>query len=340
MDTPDAAYNPVSGRIEAIIPKRNEGFPFCDNGCRTLSIWSLSPEEFEAGKTDWRFDCTLYRSQGMMSGSEDPAFPKREGLHPAGAVIDEARGVQHIFIFTGDNPHIAKKSDEGAVGLFRITRSLDTSCLVTRLRALAPRATLCDLDAPLPDSEQWTPCGAPPVYEMLDKNRVRLQVVPAVEGTVRFEQDGLLLTVDKPGYAGVYCQSAMAPSDYELVFDAKVERLAKSGVTLGITVNHGPRRHRMALCADGFRVSQKADSPFDLLVPMTIDQDWHHWTVAVSGNRALVSVDGQHLGEHPLGFDDRLGINDAPILMWARIEEDRDAAKVWLRNVCITNKIK
>jgi hypothetical protein len=53
-----------------------------------------------------------------------------DGFHPAGAVINEKRGVQHIFIYSG-HPN-------GPAGVFRISRTLDTPKLSAVLKTLAP----------------------------------------------------------------------------------------------------------------------------------------------------------------------------------------------------------
>ena len=55
------------------------------------------------------------------SGNGWPA----DGFHPAAAVIDRKRGVQHIFIYSG---HV-----DGPSGVFRITRTLDTPKLTAFL---------------------------------------------------------------------------------------------------------------------------------------------------------------------------------------------------------------
>ena len=335
MDTPDAAYNPVSGRIEAIIPKRNEGFPFSDNGYQTLSVWSLSPEEFEAGRSDWRFDCTLYRSKGMMSGSEDPEFPKREGLHPAGAVIDEARGVQHIFIFTGDNPHIAKKSDEGAVGLFRITRTLDTSRLVKGIREMDARGVLCDLDGPV--AGQWKPSGAKPLYEILDKNRVRFRVESSSE-KVEFGDERLCLRAEGPGWHGAFAPDAMAPGDFDLEVEARVPKFPEAGGLLEIAVNHGPRRLRLGWAADGVRFARTADGDFELLANVPADTEWHVLRAEVRGKSATVYMDGRLLGACALAQDDRLEIDDAPASVGWRLGREDGRAEAVIRLFQITAK--
>ena len=44
-----------------------------------------------------------------------------DGFHPAGAIIDQQRGLQHISIYSG-HPN-------GPAGIFRLTRSLDTPAL-------------------------------------------------------------------------------------------------------------------------------------------------------------------------------------------------------------------
>ena len=56
-------------------------------------------------------------------------YAQADGFHPAGAVIDPQRGVQHIFIYTG-HPN-------GPAGVFRITRTLRTDKL-TELLTLSP----------------------------------------------------------------------------------------------------------------------------------------------------------------------------------------------------------
>ena len=52
-------------------------------------------------------------------------YSTADGFHPAGAVIDEKRGVQHIFVCAG-HPN-------GPAGVFRITRTLDTPKLAAFL---------------------------------------------------------------------------------------------------------------------------------------------------------------------------------------------------------------
>jgi hypothetical protein len=82
-----------------------------------LWLWSIAPNDWPKG--EWRRECRLYGRQGDF-------YTDADGFHPAGAVIDEKRGVQHIFIYTG-HPN-------GPAGVFRLTRTLDTPKLAAFLK--------------------------------------------------------------------------------------------------------------------------------------------------------------------------------------------------------------
>lgn len=82
-----------------------------------LWLWSMDPDDWEAGQ--WQRECRLFGIEGAF-------YRDADGFHPAGAVIDENRGVQHIFIYAG-HPN-------GPAGVFRITRTLDTQALVRATR--------------------------------------------------------------------------------------------------------------------------------------------------------------------------------------------------------------
>ncbi|MFC1452796.1 hypothetical protein ACFLSJ_05565 [Verrucomicrobiota bacterium] len=107
VDTVDFCFNPVSGRFEIV---RSERYRM------ELWLWSLSPADW--GKGQWRRECRLLARKGEFYATAD-------GYHPAGAVLDEKRGVQHIFVYSGH--------PSGPAGVFRITRTLDTSALKTFL---------------------------------------------------------------------------------------------------------------------------------------------------------------------------------------------------------------
>jgi len=101
VDTVDLSYNPVTKRFEVVRSER----------CRMeLWLWSMEPSDWETGQ--WRREYRLFGIEGTF-------YRDADGFHPAGAVIDACRSVQHIFIYAG-HPH-------GPAGIFRITRSLYTS---------------------------------------------------------------------------------------------------------------------------------------------------------------------------------------------------------------------
>lgn len=103
VDTVDLAYNPRTRRLEMVRSERHR---------MQLWLWSIAPDEWSDGH--WRRECRLLARDGAF-------YRDADGFHPAGAVIDERRGVQHIFIYSG-HPN-------GPAGVFRITRTLDTERL-------------------------------------------------------------------------------------------------------------------------------------------------------------------------------------------------------------------
>lgn len=107
VDTVDLAFNPVTRRLEIVRSER----------CRMeLWLWSIEPDAWETGR--WQRECRLLACEGKFYSTAD-------GFHPAGAVIDRKRGMQHIFVYAGH--------PSGPAGVFRITRALDTLTLATSL---------------------------------------------------------------------------------------------------------------------------------------------------------------------------------------------------------------
>ncbi|MBA2115571.1 sialate O-acetylesterase [Bremerella alba] len=105
VDTVDFSFNPVTKRFEIV---RSERYHM------ELWLWSIDPKDWETGQ--WTRECRLLGCEGKF-------YQTADGFHPAGAVIDEKKGVQHIFIYSG-HPN-------GPAGIFRITRTLDTRRLTT-----------------------------------------------------------------------------------------------------------------------------------------------------------------------------------------------------------------
>lgn len=159
QDTPDLAYNPVTKRIEAVVTNRNGGGEDAEQDItgQTLNLWSIAPGDFDTGFSHWRFEGTLLRRNTMDS-------PKRvDGMHPAGSIIDEAAGVQRIFIYAGYY--------SGPSGIFQITRPLDTSKVAkwwksvrqdkSRTQLRAERQYYAQLGLP----EPLAPPAAPTLFE-------------------------------------------------------------------------------------------------------------------------------------------------------------------------------
>lgn len=130
QDTADIVINPWNGRLEAVVTNRNGGEPGDEMNLdiQTLNLWSIDPEALLAGEATWRFEGTLLTRRKFQGAIEV------EGMHPAAAVINQAEGVQHIFVYMGMRNLV--------YGVFQVTRSLDTSALSTFLRS-------CPRDGPL-----------------------------------------------------------------------------------------------------------------------------------------------------------------------------------------------
>lgn len=107
IDTVDLSFNPVTKRFEIV---RSERYHM------ELWLWSIDPEQWETGI--WKRECRLFARNGKF-------YQTADGFHPAGAVIDEKQGLQHIFIYCG--------APGGPTGIFRISRTLDTPNLCKSL---------------------------------------------------------------------------------------------------------------------------------------------------------------------------------------------------------------
>ncbi|MCP4787065.1 MAG: exo-alpha-sialidase [Fuerstiella sp.] len=107
VDTVDFSFNPVTGRFEIVRSERHR---------MELWVWSMDPADWNTGQ--WHRECRLLAIEGKFYSTAD-------GFHPAGAVVDVQRGVQHIFIYAG-HPN-------GPAGVFRITRTLQTPQLAAAL---------------------------------------------------------------------------------------------------------------------------------------------------------------------------------------------------------------
>ena len=112
----------MTNRYEAVVTNRSGGALDDEQNEeheQTVNLWSLSKRDMYAGRADkWRLEATLLRLESGMLELEPENI---DAAHPGGGVIDEARGVQHIFIYCGK---YATPS-----GIYRITRDLDTKKL-------------------------------------------------------------------------------------------------------------------------------------------------------------------------------------------------------------------
>ena len=116
VDTPDINYNPVTKRIEVAAPFRCGSYPKPSNNLKA-NLFSLSPDEFAAGKTEWRFDGTLMQYKNPWG--------KSDGFNLTCSVIDTARQQKIFHVWAGDVG--------GRAGIFQYAVSLDTEAVRTYL---------------------------------------------------------------------------------------------------------------------------------------------------------------------------------------------------------------
>jgi hypothetical protein len=338
MDTPDADYNPVSGRIEAVISKRNEGFPYPDNAYQTLSLWSIDPAAFFAGDANWRFDGVLLRSKGTQGRSRHPDFPPREGLHPAGAVIDEKRNLQHIFFFAGNRTHGGP--DSGRTGIFRLSRTLDSQCLRTALLR-TPNAAMdsrgfADSFATL---AHWTLNGRPLglAVDPADRDVVRRTIAPLPEGDVSAGDEGLRIRTRAPGHYGLYHELGTVLRDHTVTIKVRFLRCAQAGDSLGLVVSCGSQRLHIVWRSDGLYHRSARDQPPVRVCDLAMDHDWHDWIVSMQGGTAEVAMDGRVLARVPSLVDDWLGEDEAPLGLNVRSTSADDPVDVRVATVTLEN---
>ena len=109
VDTSAICFNRLTQRYEVVQSKR---------GDMSIHLWSLAPEDWSTA--NWRHEGQLFKRAADFYNLAD-------GFHTGGAVVNEERGVQHIFFYSGH--------PGGPAGVFRLTRTLDTPKLAAFLKA-------------------------------------------------------------------------------------------------------------------------------------------------------------------------------------------------------------
>ncbi len=117
VDTPDIQFNPKTQRIEVAGPHRT-GLGDGPQGRMKANLYSMTPEELAAGKTEWRYDGTLIRYKNLMG--------KSDGFNLVGSVIDEARKRRFFHVWGGNGTNSA--------AIFQYSISLDTEKVSSYLK--------------------------------------------------------------------------------------------------------------------------------------------------------------------------------------------------------------
>ena len=340
-DSADARYNPVSKRIEAVITKRAEGFPFRDYGYMTLTLWSISPEDLLAGSPYWRYECTLLRSQGSWTGygkttANSKGVNLRDGFHPYGTVIDAKRGVQHIFIYAGNRVHGGP--DRGKTGVFHITRTLDTEALKAAVRKLDSFDDFFGIDESFVTLDRWEASAAPMAYWVDPGDRTVVKIIfnPLPKDIVSSGPEGLVINAKKSGYHGIHNASAIVTHNYRAEWRAKVARYAKNGDSLGVAIVYGAQKHDTILRGDGVYELDSAGKA-RRIAQLAMDDRWHDWAVEMRNGKVSIFLDGALVGESAARIDDLFGNNDIPVSIYARTTKSSDPAQVQIQRFKLTN---
>ncbi len=101
-------YNPVTKKIEMI-----HSSPYY------LEIYSIEPNDLLSNKVN-TYDVALWKKEAIILNRE--VTVRGQGLFPVSSIIDEANGIQKIYIYAGD-------AYPARAGLFEVTRTLDTDAL-------------------------------------------------------------------------------------------------------------------------------------------------------------------------------------------------------------------
>lgn len=325
-DTSDAIYNPVSKRIEAVTTKRDWGFPQRDRGYMTLNLWSIAPEAFQNGSNNWRYEGTLLRSMGEKARSMYP----RDGMHPVGSIIDEERGEQHIFIYSGNRAHGSNPSapKSGRTGIFRITRTLDTEKWVKKNRELENYHEIYRIDENFNSFANWNKSGSPSGEMVLPRteppNRIEVDLP---EGTLKADERGHLhIKTSEPGYYGLHNEQIIATNNYKLEFKTKIERFPQFGYPLGIHVNYGAEKYDLIIKKDGvYQMDRENLEDLKKIIDIEIDNEWHVWKVEVKRGQSQITMDEEHIGSGSTRIDG--GIGHRPISISAWTTDDKDVAE-------------
>ena len=120
LDSVDLAFNPITQRLEVVATNRSGGGEGrYRSGMFSLNLWSIDPADLLAGSAEWRFEGSFFERRTPMGAHPPGSYGKyMDGCHPAASVVDEERGLQHVFVYMG--------CMQGPAGIFRLTRTLDT----------------------------------------------------------------------------------------------------------------------------------------------------------------------------------------------------------------------
>lgn len=322
-DTSDAIYNPVSGRIEAVTTKRDWGFPQTDQGYMTLNLWSISSEAFQNGINNWRFEGVLLRSKGEKARAVNP----RDGMHPVGTIIDEKRGVQHIFIYAGNRAHGSNPSapNTGRTGIFRITRTLDTDKWVEKNQKLDNYKKIYRIDEDFHNLAKWNKSGSLTGEMILPRTEPPYRIEVALpEGTLKTnELRQLYIKSNEPGFYCLHNTQVIATNNFRIEFKAKIDQFSQLGYPLAVHVNYGAEKYDLIIKEDGIyeMKAENIDEP-KKIIDKVIGNKWHVWKVEVKKGRADISMDGEYIGSGSTRIDGSIGQRPISISVMAVDETD------------------
>lgn len=334
-DTSDAIYNPVTDRIEAVTTKRDWGFPHTDRGYMTLNLWSIAPAAFREGNGNWRYEGTLLRSKGEKARVKDP----RDGMHPVGTVVDEARGVQHILIYGGDRSHGGDGAPPtGRTGVFRVSRTLDTKAWVSKNRELDNYDKIYRLDEDFVSLDRWSTSGSPTGTMTLPRTEPPYRTdIKLPKGTLKVEKTGqLYLKTGEPGYYGIHQEDVIVTNSVRVSFAAKVQRFPRDGYPLGVHLSFGGEKYDLVLKEDGIYELVDGDpGRYRKIIDVSVDLEWHSWDFELTSGRSRIFRDGVFIGNGRSRIDGSIG--QRPLTISAVAKSKNDPAEIRLDRIKLEN---
>ncbi|MEI9808046.1 MAG: hypothetical protein WDO16_09325 [Bacteroidota bacterium] len=165
-------------------------------------------------------------------------------MHPAGTVIDEKNGVQHVFFYSGNRCHGEDGApDKGYTGIFRLSRTLDTKKWVRQSRQLENYNEIYHLNEDFNTLDNWGKSGSPTGIMVLPRTEPAFRKpVDLPHGDLKVKEGNLYLKTGEPGYYGLHNEHTITSINFKMEFKARIKKFPEAGYPLGVHINVGAEK--------------------------------------------------------------------------------------------------